>query len=573
MNDSDGWVVQGKDETGWKKLTGMSSAVTVQIKAAGEGAVNVEIGNGKWIDKLGAGAAGMVLFAPLALTAAFGAWKQKSLPKEILARIDAHIMAQGSDAPNFGSEEGADAAMANAKSNANVICPSCGATLPSNKKFCPECGTPLTKPSRQPADEVAATAAKKTGTASEIAQPPKCPNCGASVLPGKKFCIECGTRLDNGNASSASGKTTPPRVSMPEDLKALISKGFSGTSLFGDMKQLTAFTKEFAEKIILPANSVNNSTIWAHPFIEESKLKKLTKQFKSFDSSSTVLLTSEDVDNHYWALTTSHLYFAKNSLMNPKEPSCYEIPVSEISALEVGTKDDKYTILCNGVEILAHGKENFKDDATALTEYFRCLKEKDFVISDEEVDKLIQEKIGADIYAQVKKHMVYDDELMLFFAWGLDSLTAKDYIVCTNNQIIIMDRELFGMTANVKQFYYEDITSMQTVQNSNDSSLFGFLVDSVLTSMFKQCDLEITVTGTKHTISTLNKSEAERVIAIFHEFRKKARKAATTPQVIVQQSAQPDIIGQLEKLAALKNAGVLTEEEFNAKKADLLSKL
>ena len=37
--------------------------------------------------------------------------------------------------------------------------------------------------------------------------------------------------------------------------------------------------------------------------------------------------------------------------------------------------------------------------------------------------------------------------------------------------------------------------------------------------------------------------------------------------------AQPDILGQIEKLAGLKAAGVLSEEEFNQKKAELLAKL
>ncbi|MBQ3300014.1 MAG: SHOCT domain-containing protein [Ruminococcus sp.] len=34
-----------------------------------------------------------------------------------------------------------------------------------------------------------------------------------------------------------------------------------------------------------------------------------------------------------------------------------------------------------------------------------------------------------------------------------------------------------------------------------------------------------------------------------------------------------DVLAQLEKLNQLKQAGILTDEEFNAKKADLLAKL
>lgn len=38
-------------------------------------------------------------------------------------------------------------------------------------------------------------------------------------------------------------------------------------------------------------------------------------------------------------------------------------------------------------------------------------------------------------------------------------------------------------------------------------------------------------------------------------------------------AAQPNVLDQIEKLAALKAAGILTEEEFNQKKAELLTKL
>ena len=356
-----------------------------------------------------------------------------------------------------------------------------------------------------------------------------------------------------------------------------LHSNFSGTSLFANLEKnkLVSFTKEFSDKIILPANSVNQATIFAYPYIDEKKKKKLTALYKNFDASSTVLITSEDADGLAWALTTSHLYFAKKPPKSVKADAwCTVLPLTDISSLEITKKENQYVILCNSIEILFFAEEKFNDDAVALTEYFRCLKEKDYAISDEEVDKLIQQKIGEKIYAQVKNHMVYDDELMIFFAWGLDSLTAKDYVVCTNKQVIIMDREFMGATANVKQLYYEDITSMQTVQNSQSDDLVGALLDSAVTAMTKTCDLEIVVAGAKHTINTLFKSEAERVIAVYHEMRKKLKQAAATPQVIVQQqAAQPDVLAQLEKLASLKAAGILNEEEFNAKKAELLSKL
>ena len=64
--------------------------------------------------------------------------------------------------------------------------------------------------------------------------------------------------------------------------------------------------------------------------------------------------------------------------------------------------------------------------------------------------------------------------------------------------------------------------------------------------------------------------EAERVVAIYHQCRKEQKQAASQPTVIQQ---QPDVLDQIQKLAALKESGILSEEEFNQKKNELLSKL
>ena len=48
------------------------------------------------------------------------------------------------------------------------------------------------------------------------------------------------------------------------------------------------------------------------------------------------------------------------------------------------------------------------------------------------------------------------------------------------------------------------------------------------------------------------------------------RGAQGTPAVA---AAQPDVVGQIEKLASLREAGILTDEEFAAKKAELLKRL
>ena len=72
----------------------MRLAVTVQM-AVMENGLNVTVGEGQWSDKIGAGAIGLFVAWPLAITAGMGAFKQKKLPAEIFQVIENCIMSGG----------------------------------------------------------------------------------------------------------------------------------------------------------------------------------------------------------------------------------------------------------------------------------------------------------------------------------------------------------------------------------------------------------------------------------------------------------------------------------------------
>ena len=79
----DGYLLQaGQPKDTLRTLSGMRLATTVQFSIV-ENNLNVTIGEGQWSDKLGAGAVGLFLLWPLAITAGIGAYKQKNLPDEI----------------------------------------------------------------------------------------------------------------------------------------------------------------------------------------------------------------------------------------------------------------------------------------------------------------------------------------------------------------------------------------------------------------------------------------------------------------------------------------------------------
>lgn len=157
---TEGYVMQASQpKDGWKTLTGMRLAVTVQMTVMGN-QLNVNIGEGQWSDKIGAGAIGLFVAWPLAITAGMGAFKQKKLPGEVFQVIETTIMTGGQPVVVTGAGQTVAAGM--------TVCPNCKAQLSADAKFCDRCVTRLGR---------------------------KCPNCGADVKQNSVFCSECGQKL------------------------------------------------------------------------------------------------------------------------------------------------------------------------------------------------------------------------------------------------------------------------------------------------------------------------------------------------------------------------------------------
>lgn len=187
----DGYFVQAKEQEGssWKRLAGMTMAIQVQIVEISD-TITVNIGNGQWSDKIGAGAVGVVLFAPLAVTAAVGAYNQKKLPGEIFDHIEKFLLGGGKSVMmnSFG---------ANVANENEVICPNCKSSNSNDTKFCGNCGSPLTATCPSCGASVALDTKFCGQCGSPMEVPGKtCPECGAEVAADMKFCGECGTKME-----------------------------------------------------------------------------------------------------------------------------------------------------------------------------------------------------------------------------------------------------------------------------------------------------------------------------------------------------------------------------------------
>lgn len=111
----------------------------------------------------GAGAVGIFLLWPLAVTAGIGVYKQKKLPSEIFEVVYRCTMGEPTSFRTAGVPVNAAPT-----APAGAVCPQCGAQIFANARFCSACGAKLQT---------------------------VCPGCGAPVKPGSKFCSECGRAL------------------------------------------------------------------------------------------------------------------------------------------------------------------------------------------------------------------------------------------------------------------------------------------------------------------------------------------------------------------------------------------
>ena len=150
------YFIQARQPESWKKFVGMDTAIQVRLSVSGD-MLTVDLGAGRWVDKLGAATVGYIVFAPLLITAAIGALSQDQLPQEIFSFVQRFTFL------------GKPLDMGAALESEGPCCAGCGAALPEGARFCPGCG--------RPADKV-------------------CPVCGAAPSTADaRFCASCGAAL------------------------------------------------------------------------------------------------------------------------------------------------------------------------------------------------------------------------------------------------------------------------------------------------------------------------------------------------------------------------------------------
>lgn len=185
------------------------------------------------------------------------------------------------------------------------------------------------------------------------------------------------------------------------------------------------------------------------------------------------------------------------------------------------------------------------------------------------------------------REMLNPDEKVLLVARQSKIKPGGSYftpntIYATDRRIIIRDPYMLGIKANVVDIPYDIITSLKLEKGLLSSTIrfkaAGLMSSTKLGMMDSVIEGEDDQSG---IIEAIPKDKAEDLIEIIRSGMQDSRRIAPSKK---QKSPEPDdhkeaittsnqsgsIADELQKLANLKKEGVLTEEEFNQMKKDLI---
>lgn len=165
------------------------------------------------------------------------------------------------------------------------------------------------------------------------------------------------------------------------------------------------------------------------------------------------------------------------------------------------------------------------------------------------------------------------------------SYFTPNTIYATDRRIIIRDPYMLGIKANVVDIPYDIITSLKLEKGLLSSTIRfkapGLMSSTKLGMMDSIIEGEDDQTG---IIEAIPKDKAEDLLEIIRSGMNDCRKSApskrnTSSKLFEPQVHNPpsnpsiSIADELEKLAKLKQDGILTEEEFNQMKHDLIKNI
>jgi len=143
--------------------------------------------------------------------------------------------------------------------------------------------------------------------------------------------------------------------------------------------------------------------------------------------------------------------------------------------------------------------------------------------------------------------MVSDDEVVHAICWvNWGKKTVFDILALTDRRLILLGKGVIR-------------------RESEDYPLAQVNSISVLKKMVS-AELKFVASGATRSVKAFEPAQAEALV-------KKARQLMAKPATMGPAPTSPDPLAQLKELAALRDAGILTDDEFASKKAEILGRI
>ncbi len=144
-------------------------------------------------------------------------------------------------------------------------------------------------------------------------------------------------------------------------------------------------------------------------------------------------------------------------------------------------------------------------------------------------------------------------------------ISGGNTVFATDRRLIIRNPTMLGARQNIEDFEYDTITHVK-LEKGLFSATLVFTVPGMATSAKKSPWGR----GEDGAIDGIPKDKAEKILKIIRHGIVEAKKESQKPVQVVQQISTAD---ELAKLAKLKEQGILSDEEFDKMKKDLISKM
>lgn len=200
---------------------------------------------------------------------------------------------------------GAEAVRSTPSSRQVTYCTNCGHSIPSESRFCTECGTPVDVPHAEPANYSHLPSYQPMMAGPHRTTPTQegsrtCPSCGAAASPGNQWCIYCGAALDSAEIQQGQpiGKTPAQgTVLLPE---TEVGQQIAQEEVVPQQQKENRATTLLQETEMAQAEKAaadsRGTTLLPETVVEERTTKESSSSFTGEESRNTMLLPETAVE-------------------------------------------------------------------------------------------------------------------------------------------------------------------------------------------------------------------------------------------------------------------------------------